>query len=600
MSRQPQSKSMLKINKCGRYILLILFGLILIACTRNIPKGVPAYNKIVQSVQSGIEQDRKIARRHDAEKMALIQKIRPNLLSSNSSNPQKPAASERRFNVSANDIAAQQFFLALTKDSGQNIIVNPKISGNISLELNNVTLEEALTTIESVYGYVYRKTAIGYEIFPNDILEAEIFHVNYLNATRSGTSNTEITSGEIVDTSTTTSGATSSSTSSKGGSASGSSILTSYKIDFWKDLENSLRAMLGTEGGRSVVTNALAGTVLVRAYPKELKAIRKYLDLVQLRMNRQVIIEAKILEVQLNDDYQMGIQWEKLTGNFTGTDLKNVSLPTDGGVVALGNSVFGNLIKFNNGKFSMIISALSTQGRVNVLSSPRLSTMNNQKAVIKVGTNEFFVTNVSNTTSGTEGNIVTQDIELTPFFEGISLDLIPQVNDQKEITLHIRPSISDITEDNKVIQLQDQDSTLPTAKSTIRESDNIVSAKNKQVIVIGGLMQTKNNETINRLPFLGRLPFVGSIFRDTDQERKNIELVILLKPTIVENGTWSESLAEHKKEFADFKHGFHLSEYSNLYGVEGETENFRSWKNSKSSSGAPVKYKKNSQYNMQK
>ncbi len=566
----------------------VLLGLIILgitSCTNNDPNrsSSSTYNKIQQTFDDSLDGNKKVKAAKLNNRKNIYNKLMPRV-SATSSN-QGNSSQEKRFSVSAKNIAAKQFFLALTKDSKQNIIISPRISGDISLNMKNVTLEEVLESIESVYGYVYRQTNNGYEIFPNDTLETEILHVNYLNAKRSGSSNTEITSGEIINSSSGGTGTTgTSSTSSSGGSSSGSSVKTNYDIDFWKTLETSLKEMVGAEKGRSILVDPLSGTVLVKAYPKEIKEIREYLDIIQHRMYKQVIIEAKILEVQLNDQYEMGIQWEKIGSAFDGTILKNTTIPTfsstDGTTTTttegFGTDIFGSLIKFKDKNFSGILNALSTQGDVTVLSSPRVSTMNNQKAVIKVGSNEFFVTNVSTTqvASSTAGTS-TQDIELTPFFEGISLDVIPQINEKNVITLHLRPSISNIEEVTKNITVNSQNNSLPLAKSTIRESDNIVSAYNQQVIVIGGLMQSRIEEEIQRTPFIGKIPFLGVPFRYTKQNRVNTELVILLRPTIVEADTWNNSITQYKNEFDDNYRGYHVGESPEVFGVEGETSMFK-------------------------
>ena len=193
----------------------------------------------------------------------------------------------------------------------------------------------------------------------------------------------------------------------------------------------------------------------------------------------------------------------------------------------------------------MAVSLLKTQGDVNTLSSPRVTATNNQKAVIKVGTDEYFVTNASTTTttSGNSAPIVTPNVELTPFFSGIALDVTPQIDEAGRVLLHIHPSVIDTEEQNKTINVGTADPlVLPLAKSAIRESDTVVQANNGDIIVIGGLMKTDKQEIVSKVPLLGDIPWVGEAFTNRRESTKKVELVILLKPTVVEKDTWQKEL----------------------------------------------------------
>ncbi len=191
------------------------------------------------------------------------------------------------------------------------------------------------------------------------------------------------------------------------------------------------------------------------------------------------------------------------------------------------------------------VDLLKTQGDVNTLSSPRVTATNNQKAVIKVGTDEYFVTNASTTTttSGNSAPIVTPNVELTPFFSGIALDVTPQIDEQGRVLLHIHPAVIDTEEQNKTINVGTADPlVLPLAKSAIRESDTVVQANNGDIIVIGGLMKTDKKEVVSKVPLLGDIPWVGEAFTNRSESTQKVELVILLKPTVVEKDTWQQEL----------------------------------------------------------
>ena len=230
-----------------------------------------------------------------------------------------------------------------------------------------------------------------------------------------------------------------------------------------------------------------------------------------------------------------------------------------------------------NGDFKVLVRMLQTQGNVQVLSSPHISTVNNQKAVIKVGDDEFFVTGVStsNTIIGTN-TLPSQNVTLTPFFSGITLDVTPEISSDDTVILHIHPSVSQVTEQIKNITVGSSsvgtpnELTLPLAKSTIRESDNIVRAKNGQVIVIGGLMQNNMKENIASTPWIGRVPFLGALFRRTDQQATKSELVILLKPMVATNHNYIKKMEEEKENFQILKRPFHAGSLDKEFGNEGE------------------------------
>jgi MSHA biogenesis protein MshL len=171
-----------------------------------------------------------------------------------------------------------------------------------------------------------------------------------------------------------------------------------------------------------------------------------------------------------------------------------------------------------------------------------------------VGTDEFFVTDISTTTTSGTATTTTPDVELTPFFSGIALDVTPQISASGEIILHVHPSISEVEDQQKVISLGTETLELPLAKSTIRESDSVVRARSGQVIVIGGLMQTNSREEKSKIPLLGDLDKVGSLFRQRSEATEKVELVILLKPTIADSQAWRTTLQQSLGNFNDLYH----------------------------------------------
>jgi len=368
---------------------------------------------------------------------------------------------------------------------------------------------------------------------------------------RSGSSQTRISSGQVTQGDLGDNGQ-----GSRDGTLSGSRIDTQSLTDFWTELTSAVQSLIGSDDGRKVVVQPQAGLIVVVALPPELRQVDEYLQTVQRNMQRQVVIEAKIIEVTLDDGFQSGINWAALAttssgrGVLVGQTAQGVGLSPGIGSGGLSIREPGSQTPFlealaaealgggftaalNFKDFQGFIDLLETQGDVQVLSSPRISTVNNQKAVIKVGSDEFFVTDISSdTTTGTTTNSST-DITLTPFFSGIALDVMPQIDESGAIILHIHPTVSEVVDQQKQIRLFGVDQSLPLAFSRVRESDSVVRAENGQLVVIGGLMQEKTDNRRDGIPLLGRLPGIGGLFRYTEMISKKSELVILLRPQVI-------------------------------------------------------------------
>lgn len=479
--------------------------------------------------------------------------------------PQQPMTiPEKRMRIAAHDVDAVEFFGSLFKGSRYSVAVHPGVAGVISVELKDVTLQEALATVGDMYGFDVQRKGNVFHVYPAG-LRTETIPVNYLMMARRGLSRTSVSTGGVTandnnngnnnnfDNGLNNSG----NNNSQGNTASGDNNTNSTRIetdsnnDYWTDLRDALQTLIGTGEGRAVITSPQAGLVTVRAYPKELKAVREFLDQSGEHLKRQVVLEARILEVSLNEGYEQGVDWSGLSASWDGgKGITGGGSLMDSPIASTPNQIFRALgggagFTISDGNFNVAVSLLKTQGDVNTLSSPRVTATNNQKAVIKVGTDEYFVTNASTTTttSGTSAPIVTPNVELTPFFSGIALDVTPQIDEQGKVLLHIHPSVIDTEEQSKTISVGTADPlVLPLAKSSIRESDTVVQANNGDIIVIGGLMKTDRQEIVSKVPLLGDIPWVGEAFTNRRESNRKVELVILLKPTVVEKDTWQKEL----------------------------------------------------------
>ncbi|WP_323915426.1 pilus (MSHA type) biogenesis protein MshL [Aeromonas veronii] len=492
---------------------------------------------------------------------ALPKSVQSELLQLN--RPQMPVGMpEKRLRIAAHDVEAVEFFGSLFKGSRYSVAVHPGVAGLVSVELKDVTLPEVLAVVGDMYGFDVQRKGNVFHIYPAG-LRTETIPVNYLMMSRRGLSRTSVSTGGVTandsnnssdssfdSASNNNSTNNSSSNNSNGNSSNGTRIETDTNSDYWTDLRDSLQTLIGTGDGRAVITSPQAGLVTIRAYPKELKAVREFLNQSDSHLKRQVVLEARIIEVALNEGYEQGVDWSGLSASWDGNkgitgggSLANTQLPTTPNQIftALGG---GAGFKVSDGNFNVAVNLLKTQGDVNTLSSPRVTATNNQKAVIKVGTDEYFVTNASTTTvSTTSGDRTTPNVELTPFFSGISLDVTPQIDEEGKVLLHIHPSVIDTEEQTKTIKVTDSDTlVLPLAKSSIRESDTVVQANNGDIIVIGGLMKTDKQEIVSKVPLLGDIPWVGEAFTNRRESTKKVELVIMLKPTVVEKDTWQNEL----------------------------------------------------------
>jgi MSHA biogenesis protein MshL len=324
---------------------------------------------------------------------------------------------------------------------------------------------------------------------------------------------------------------------SSGTRTSGSSITTTTQTDFWKELEEALRTLISVDKEATVVINKQSGVVIARAKPMQLREIENFLTATQNQIGRQVILEAKILEIVLDDSHQDGVEWKSIIreGLQIAPVMTNPIAAGAGRIFTLA-SRSGS---FRAGDFTAVVTLLESQGKTNVLSSPRISTLNNQQAIIKVGKDETFVTGVSPgvVSGGLGGGTVQPAPILSSFFSGIALDVTPQINDSGDITLHIHPSITDVQSQDReyTIDSSGTQSVVPTALSTIRESDSIVKARDGQIIVLGGLMQDNANENKEGVTGLSRIPFLGNLFRVNTGTRQKTELVILLKATLIDS-----------------------------------------------------------------
>ncbi|WP_036244409.1 secretin N-terminal domain-containing protein [Methylobacter tundripaludum] len=467
---------------------------------------------------------------------------------------------QTRLNISVNEVDAREFFMGLVVDTEENMLVHPEVTGTISLELKNVTIAQVLDAVQKVYGYDYKKNDMGYIIYPAT-LQTKTFKIDRLDLQRIGNSNTSVSSGRQAGQNNsqgssgqqgnTTQGSNPQGNSPTGNNtqsysnSSSSSVRTITKTDFWQEMKESLTHIIAVDPQATVDINQQSGIVIVRAKPMQLREIESFLSATQTQISRQVILEAKILEVTLDDNHQDGVNWESIVKE----GINKAPLLTGiGGVMDPNTFASVFTLGAHSGDFRAFVELMETQGKTNVLSSPRISTLNNQSAIIKVGQDEYFATGFNGGTPGATGVAPTAPTVLIDvFFSGISLDVTPQIDDNEDITLHIHPSISQVKKDTKDFGL---DITLPLALTTVRESDSIVKAKNGQIIVLGGLMQENDNEKKQGVTGLAAIPYIGNLFRVNTGTTQKSELIILLKASFIgSDADWQKDINSSKQRF---------------------------------------------------
>lgn len=472
--------------------------------------------------------------------------------------PMETKVIEDRFDVSVKDVEVKGFLLGLVDSTDFNLVASPDLDFKISLQLKNVTVSDVLHALTQIYPITVKQKDNLFLVASAESLTA-VYTLDYLNIQRKGDSNTSV-SGQSAPTGQNNNNRSSDNGQSSSNSKSNnnvqqsksSNVKTTSETDFWSELSTSLNLIIKNEATANVVVSPHAGIVVVRALPSTQNLIKRYLKSTQKSLDRQVIIEAKIVEVSLDEGYQAGIDWSKM-----GTTSGDVfSIGQSGQVIRQEvsdtplNGIFSLLYQGEN--FTAAIDLLKSQGDVQVLSSPRVSTVNNQKAIIKVGSDEFFVTDISTTTVTGTSTATSPDVTLTPFFSGISLDVTPQVSEDGDIVLHIHPIVSEVTDQPKTLSLGEDSFILPLALTNVRESDSIVRTRSGRVIVIGGLMQNKIGEKDNSTPLLGDIPIIGNLFKQTRQFQIKSELVILLKAHIADDNQSDLELEDVKSRFSQF------------------------------------------------
>jgi MSHA type pilus biogenesis protein MshL len=474
----------------------------------------------------------------------------------------------RRYTLVMAGADARELFLSLARENDFNLVLSPEVTGTVTMDIKEATAEELM---DEVCGMLGCRAVFGgntVRVAPEKRV-TRVFPVDYLLTGRTG-------SGSLMA-STSTSGGGSSGGSAGGASSGGSTatsesqstntVTTEEKVDFWGGLADEIGALLSPGSGK-VVVNRTSGTVTVTDYMANVDQVERYLRMIEARVRTGVVIETRIMEVTLDDSTKYGIDWTALP------DLSSLSLSgslAGGATAAQGLSTGSTTFQLGvaGSKFSAFLDAQAAAGNLNILSAPKVSTLNNQKAIIRIGRQDVFFRAVVTPASTTSAAFTTYTPDSVT--EGIILSVTPQVGQDGRIMLSIHPTI---TEKVGVAVAPDRN-TAPILD--VRETNTVVTVADGETVFIGGMMQERTQETVTSVPLLGDIPYIGALFRRNEQIKKKTELVILITPRIVRPGEGAEIAAQERERLRNLQRGHLLGGRPQLYGTEGERETFRPW-----------------------
>jgi MSHA type pilus biogenesis protein MshL len=474
----------------------------------------------------------------------------------------------RRYTLVMAGADARELFLSLARENDFNLVLSPEVSGTVTMDIKEATAEELM---DEVCGMLGCRAVFGgntVRVAP-ERRATRVFPVDYLLTGRTG-------SGSLMASTSTSGGgggggsaggtsSVSSTTSSE--SQSTNAVVTEEKGDFWGGLAEEIGALLSPGSGKAVV-NRTSGTVTVTDYMANVEQVERYLRMIEARVRTGVVIETRIMEVTLDDATKYGIDWTALP------DLSNLSLSGSlaGGATAAqalssGSTAFR--LGVAGSKFNAFLDAQAQAGNLKVLSAPKVSTLNNQKAIIRIGRQDVFfraVVTPASTTSAAFTTFIPDSVT-----EGIILSVTPQVGQDGRIMLAIHPTITEkvgeaVAPDNNTAPILD-----------VRETNTVVTVADGETVFIGGMMQERTQETVKSVPLLGDIPYLGALFRSNEQIKKKTELVILISPRVVRYGEGAEIAVRERERLRNLQRGHHIGGRPQLYGVDGERETLRPW-----------------------
>jgi general secretion pathway protein D len=490
--------------------------------------------------------------------------------------PPRPSAPAETYSVVVNNVAAQDLLFALARDARLNIDIHPGITGNVTLNAVDQTLPQLLQRISRQVDMRYELNGPNLVVLPDAPL-LRTYRVDFVSASRNVKMQSQ-SSTQFAAASGAAGGA-----GGGGGSGTGSTatIDVSATNQVWDAIIQNVTDILGggsttaatakpaagagspAAGSTSVIGNRESGVLVVRATARQHEKVQEFLDSVMSNVRRQVLIEATVAEVQLSNEYQRGIDWQRLRTGATatgrpgfgtgqsGVEFNQISQGTPANVSTNAFVLGGALISQN---LNFALKLLESFGDVRVLSSPKISVLNNQTALLRVTRDiVYFIITPSSTpvtvTGGVGGVVVPPSFTTTPTVaaEGFMMTVLPQISESDAIVLNVRPTIR-----RQVAQATDPNPAL-TVPNLIpvfetREFDSMLRIQSGQTAVLGGLMQDSIENVEDTIPGLNQIPFLGKLFSQERKVTRKTELVIFLRTTVIHDASMDGDYAR----FRDF------------------------------------------------
>lgn len=421
---------------------------------------------------------------------------------------------------------------SLARACQTNILIDPEVTGEVTVEINRGTLRSALTALTEPGGYYFEETPDGVTVrFRRTVL----YTIDYPQLTRSGSGSASITLGGANSgynqTGQTIQQQSNPNLAQTGSDATQVSISQENQNTFWPGLEAELRAML--KDGDALVLNKFSGVAQVTAPIRRHETIRAFVELVNRRITQQVEIEARIVEVTLHDEQKLGVDWDlaaSSAGNVQLDGTAPLQVAGVGGTLLAANTFAANL---GFGRATAVIHALQQQGQVKTVAQPRLRALNNQTSFIKVGEDRPFFRLQQSTTfqqGGTTApvNQTQESFSVSTITIGTILAVTPQIDGNNVITLDVLPAITRL---QSIVTSPDGRQTAPVTE--VKQASTIVRLRDGETAMIGGLISEDSGESTRAVPGLGSVPLLGRAFRSKATLSNRTELVIFLTPKII-------------------------------------------------------------------
>jgi MSHA biogenesis protein MshL len=433
------------------------------------------------------------------------------------------------FSFRAENVPIKQALALFARANHLTIVPDLDVEGSVTVDFTNLPLDLALSALLEANGYYFEQQG---DLLRVRNRESRLFQIDYIRATRTsqGSNAVQISSGSV------------SSGGSGGGGAGGTTtegsamtVTNTSSINFWSDLAEQLKGLVTPTG--SFTINSLAGTVLVRDNHRNIQTIAEFLAAVTANVVRQVDLEVEIYEVELNNSSQLGVNWQYVSNSLSLNSIPGALNLGSGGGLIVQNPVFGAApgdpavqANYQRGSLGAVLAALAQQGTLKVVSKPRLRTLNNQPAVVRVGQDiPVFIRQVTQA-PGTPPVITTNETVQTVTV-GTVLSITPQVAADGLITLDITPAVS------RLVGTQvsaSGDTSAPVID--IRQASSLVRVRDGATIIMGGLVQDSTTTTTRKIPILGDIPILGKAFSGNDKETDRTELIFFLTPRVVPDG----------------------------------------------------------------